>query len=675
MSANPAAPAVAERRLRSFEELFESQRQVSNRRKKYPRKNVEALIAWLVGDGETLATAARELLRAEASGRAEDFSVVRQNLVDSKEDLVRAADMAQNLTSYMSVLHDYIGGDAGLVILQDDIARACLQHEEWFSSLALATRRTTASVVALQNLLSQKWLGSEAAAGTAASLTAAWGAAEEAIDAERDILADSRALRAVHGCAQMAMASAEKLKNYLSRTKDDYRMLQNPDLCLQHLVMFPELQSDDDFLNHLEETLGLTLSFDDGNDGRGSPYVVDVGAGLPDFKRLARHANTLSQRGVAIPTIILQNFKLCARYAAHSGMDLKEFAANYEVTEHFLTRLWAALASAAAEFRWRVGRQHGAISEKNIFVDAMTERITLGAHAISLDHLDDGGSDADVPALFSICEDLGHRHGVAFKPGSSLKFRVECDSCSSLCTRSTTCPAEKHHFCEECIGNLMSSQTDHRGAMKPIACPMGCGSTWSDLDLLRHLPRDQAEQAQKRRRVHVEMELRQQIRQEILAEMSAAQRASNDDAGNELPQALVNESLELLVDKCRGCGAAFDDQWDGCFALECPCGRHVCAYCLMLGSHEEVHLHIGSNECPVRRQMFPNANFDFFHQGGGGAREEFMVARRIRIVDDLHSLFQRLPIAQRRLLAERIRKDVEDNHIDFGLVHDVDEQL
>ena len=670
MSANPAAPAVAERRLRSFEELFESQRQVSNRRKKYPRKNVEALIAWLVGDGEKLATAARELLRAEASG---DFSAVRQNLVDSKEDLVRAADMAQNVTSYASVLHDYIGGD-DLVILEDDIAGACLRHEEWFDSLASATRRTTASVVALQHLLPLKWLGPEAtSAETALSLTAAWGAAEDAIDAERDILADSRALRAVHGCVQMALASAEKLKNYLSRTKEDYRMLQNPDLCLQHLVMFPELQSDDDFLNHLEETLGLTLSFDDGNDGRGSPYVVDVGAGLPDFKRLARHANTLSQRGVAIPTIVLQNFKLCARYAAHSGMDLKEFAANYEVTEHFLTRLWAALASAAAEFRWRVGREHGAISEKNIFVDAMTERITLGAHAISLDHLGDGGSDADVPALFSICEDLGHRHGVAFKPGSSLKFRVECDSCSSLCTRSTTCPAEKHHFCEECIGNLMSSQTDHRGAMKPIACPMGCGSTWSDLDLLRHLPRDQAEQVQKRRRVHLEMELRQHLREEIQAEIAAAQRASNDDAGNELPQALINESLGLMVDQCRGCGAAFSDDWDGCFALECPCGRHVCAYCLMVGSHEEVHHHIGSNECPVRRQMFPQAAFDFYHQGRS-AQEDFAVARKIRIVDDLHALFQKLPASQRMLLAQRISKDVEDNGIDFSLIQE-DEQL
>ena len=349
---------------------------------------------------------------------------------------------------------------------------------------------------------------------------------------------------------------------------------------------------------------------------------------------------------------------------------MKAFGKEYEVTEHFLTRLWGFLASATAAFRRHVGREHGAIAEENVFVDVFSESIALGPHAISVDP-----ETSEVSAVFQVVEGLGSRHGVPFRAGSSLKARVECDACSSFCARSTKCPADKHVFCEECMGNLMSSQTDQSGAMKPMACPMGCGAVWSDLDLLRDLPRDQAEQAHKRRRLSMEIELRETLRREIRSEIEAAQRASNEDADNELPQALVNESLELLVDKCRGCGAAFDDQWDGCFALECPCGRHVCAYCLMLGSHEEVHLHIGSNECPVRRQMFPNANFDFFHQGGGGAREEFMVARRIRIVDDLHSLFQRLPIAQRRLLAERIRKDVEDNHIDFGLVHDVDEQL
>lgn len=172
----------------------------------------------------------------------------------------------------------------------------------------------------------------------------------------------------------------------------------------------------------------------------------------------------------------------------------------------------------------------------------------------------------------------------------------------------------------------------------------------------------------------MEIELRETLRREIRSEIEAAQRASNEDADNELPQALVNESLDLMVDKCRGCGSAFSDDWDGCFALECPCGRHVCGYCLRVGTHEEVHHHIGSNDCPVRRQMFPNANFDFYHQGRS-AQEDFAVARKIRIVDDLHALFEKLPASQRELLARRIRKDVEDNGIDFSLVHDVDEQL
>ena len=71
--------------------------------------------------------------------------------------------------------------------------------------------------------------------------------------------------------------------------------------------------------------------------------------------------------------------------------------------------------------------------------------------------------------------------------------------------------------------------------------------------------------------------------------------------------------------------------------------------------------------------MFPQATFDFYHQGRS-AQEDFAVARKIRIEDDLHALFQKLPAFQRMLLAQRIRKDVEDNGIGFSIIQE-DERL
>lgn len=212
--------------------------------------------------------------------------------------------------------------------------------------------------------------------------------------------------------------------------------------------------------------------------------------------------------------------------------------------------------------------------------------------------------------------------------------------------------------------------------MAPVTCPMGCGAAWSDAALLRCLQTTQAsEQVHKRRRLHLEIQLRRELREEIEAEIKATQRSPNDNGSDQdLHQGIVTEALELLMDKCRKCGQAFSDDWDGCMALHCPCGSYVCAYCLMVGTEEIVHEHIGSNSCPVRLQMFPEAaNGDTFHQGPTPKRE-FAIGRRIRIVDELHTYFRGLQPAQRALLAQRIRRDVEDNGVDFSLVYDTDEQ-
>ena len=93
----------------------------------------------------------------------------------------------------------------------------------------------------------------------------------------------------------------------------------------------------------------------------------------------------------------------------------------------------------------------------------------------------------------------------------------------------------------------------------------------------------------------------------------------------------------------------------------------MCGYCLQSGTSLEIHQHISSNDCPVRRQMFPDASDEPFHQGIS-KDAEFATARRIRITDEMHHLFEGLRPQERTQLARRIRLDVEQNGVDFDLV-------
>ena len=78
--------------------------------------------------------------------------------------------------------------------------------------------------------------------------------------------------------------------------------------------------------------------------------------------------------------------------------------------------------------------------------------------------------------------------------------------------------------------------------------------------------------------------------------------------------------------------------------------------------------HIASNACPIRRTMHPDAAHDTFHQGRSKA-EEFDMARRIRIQAELVELFEGLSSSgERKLLANRIRRDVFENGVDLALV-------
>ena len=66
----PPTPPSHQRRAKSFEELFEANRQVSKRRRQYPRRCVEDLLAWLTEDAKKVIDAGRLLLNAKAASDA-----------------------------------------------------------------------------------------------------------------------------------------------------------------------------------------------------------------------------------------------------------------------------------------------------------------------------------------------------------------------------------------------------------------------------------------------------------------------------------------------------------------------------------------------------------------------------------------------------------------------------
>ena len=70
--------------------------------------------------------------------------------------------------------------------------------------------------------------------------------------------------------------------------------------------------------------------------------------------------------------------------------------------------------------------------------------------------------------------------------------------------------------------------------------------------------------------------------------------------------------------------------------------------------------------------MHPDAEQDTFHQGPS-KEVEFGTARKLRISAELHQLFEGLGSKERMLLAQRIRRDVEENGVDVGFVAPADE--
>ena len=305
-------------------------------------------------------------------------------------------------------------------------------------------------------------LGSDAS--TAESLTAQWSATDEALIAEESLLGERTALQAVRESVRCALVAAEDLRAYLARSKDEWTQLDSMELLSDHLYTFPDLEHDDPFIKHLQDVLDLPLTDGAIVAGEGPSHAVEIEEeNVNVFRVLYQNAHRL--QGIGAPVFVVHQGKVWARYFHEGSLSLADFEAMYEVDHEALNMVFASVTSAAGSFLRHVGRQHGNIDSGNVFVDAVAGRVTLGPHAPSI-------AKSDVAALTDMVEQLALANGFLFTPRAPFKVCVECHGCSSPCARSTICPGGDHVFCEQCVGNLMNSQTKQNGAMAQLSCPM-----------------------------------------------------------------------------------------------------------------------------------------------------------------------------------------------------------
>ena len=81
---------------------------------------------------------------------------------------------------------------------------------------------------------------------------------------------------------------------------------------------------------------------------------------------------------------------------------------------------------------------------------------------------------------------------------------------------------------------------------------------------------------------------------------------------------LDNIRLNIMVDHCPHCGAAFYD-FGGCFSITCSCGKQFCGWCLSGESPNNMHPH--ASQC--RYSLSPGSYY--------GTDEQFEAVRRKRI--------------------------------------------
>ena len=79
---------------------------------------MDALLDWLLGDAKTIVNAEKELFGKDPSS-AGDVAVRQQKLLESKEELLRCAQVSQQILNYAGLLDQFIG-ESELVILEGD---------------------------------------------------------------------------------------------------------------------------------------------------------------------------------------------------------------------------------------------------------------------------------------------------------------------------------------------------------------------------------------------------------------------------------------------------------------------------------------------------------------------------------------------------------------------------
>ena len=349
----------SQRRAKSFEELFNDQNRVAKLRRqyqqKYPKKKVDELVAWL-GDARVLCDAGKTLLELQCWDpdflTDPDFFEMRSKLFESREDLLRRADLPQHVKENAASLDEFLLGQDGVLLVMEEVDchAAQKQHETWFARLQAATRHSTAMVHALQNLFSvgaKTLLGSDAS--TAESLTAQWSATDEALIAEEALLGERTALQAVRESVRCALVAAEDLRAYLARSKDEWAQLDSTELLSDHLYTLPDLEHDDPFIKHFQDVLDLPLTAGAIAAGEGLSHAVEIEEeNVNVFRVLYQNAHRL--QGIVAPVFVVHQGKVWARYFHEGSFSLADFEARYEVDHDALNMVFASVTSAAGSF-------------------------------------------------------------------------------------------------------------------------------------------------------------------------------------------------------------------------------------------------------------------------------------------------------------------------------------
>ncbi len=228
--------------------------------------------------------------------------------------------------------------------------------------------------------------------------------------------------------------------------------------------------------------------------------------------------------------------------------------------------------------------------------------------------------------------------------------------------------AEQHFVCRDCLEGGLSaylkpdSEQDPRvGRDLSVGCLQGraCGARLAARDLARLVSDATLAKVREREQGRRETELQKQLQSEFDERLKAELARKVEDV---IVGRHRDHICELLEPSCPRCKRRFID-FEGCFALTCSgnggCGCGFCAYCLE-DCGNDAHNHVAA--CPGRPPRQPSG--DMVHDRYYGSEAEFKAAMKAlstrRVREYWRSEVAKLPVEQRRQLAERIRPLLKD---------------